>query len=111
MELAENPAPTSGLLVPECHECDNCGQVIRQDEIAWCWPTNVGLVPTSGGGWADEFYCSRSCAEADRLVRAWVRYVDGRLVVTWREGTNVANRPLTLRERWAWRLAKRVPPP
>jgi hypothetical protein len=45
--------------------------------------------------------------------RAWVRYVDGRLVLTWRESgkPGVQNRPLTFAERVLWRLARRTPKP
>lgn len=60
----------------------------------------------------------RLMAEGDKLgaqkliledvqSRAWVRYLDGRLVL----GGAGGNRPLTLRERVAWRIAQRTPNP
>jgi len=49
-------------------------------------------------------------------VRGWVRLVDGRLVLTWQRQTasgweQGGTRPLTLKERVAWRLARRTPKP
>jgi hypothetical protein len=46
----------------------------------------------------------------DRPARAWVHYHDGRLCLAVRGLTN-AHRPLTFRERLAWRLARRMPRP
>ncbi len=48
-------------------------------------------------------------------LRAWVRYLDGRLVLSWHEGGpwgwRSGSRPLTFRERLAWRLSRKVPAP
>jgi hypothetical protein len=43
--------------------------------------------------------------------RRYVRQLDGRLVLTTQGGGDhkTASRPLTLRERIAWRLARRTP--
>lgn len=46
-----------------------------------------------------------SLAPSDRLP--FVRYLDGRLVL----GGTGGDRPLTFRERLAWRLARRTPRP
>jgi hypothetical protein len=48
----------------------------------------------------------------NRRRSPWVRYLDGRLVVTWRDHSGwLHDRPLRLRERIAWRLVRRVPTP
>ena len=52
----------------------------------------------------------------DGDVRAWVRVVDGRLVLTWQRRTVASweqggTRPLTFTERVGWRLAGRTPKP
>lgn len=61
----------------------------------------------SGDG-RDGRLSSRTTPEA-----AWVRYVDGRFILTWREPgvTGVQNLPLTRLERLLWQLAKRTPTP
>jgi hypothetical protein len=51
-----------------------------------------------------------------KVGRAWVRDVDGRLVLTWlveeRPGEwRRGERPLTVRERIAWRAAAKIPRP
>ena len=44
--------------------------------------------------------------------KAWVRYLDGRLVVTrFTKKAAATKRPLTFRERFMWRLCRRVPKP
>lgn len=47
------------------------------------------------------------------IGKRWVRYADGRFVLTWRatESLQLQHRPLTLLERIGWQLAKRVPKP
>lgn len=48
-------------------------------------------------------------------VRAWVRYVDGAFVLTWRDWSTptptLHHRPLTFFERMLWRLLARTPKP
>lgn len=49
-------------------------------------------------------------------VRAWVRLVEGRLVLTWQtqagnEWRRGGTRPLTFSERLRWRIARRTPKP
>lgn len=45
------------------------------------------------------------------IGKRWVRYVDGRFILTWLAADVLQHRPLTLRERIGWQLAKRVPRP
>ena len=63
------------------------------------------ILAAAATGDPSAFEDAQARAFGEMTGRAWVRYRDGKLVL----GGAGGNRPLTLRERVAWRIARRVP--